>query len=138
MKLKDEIAENLPSCPRCGAPARRIEYAYEWTFRYKDTPEEKPKHEARIECSNASNCYHTDFFDFPDSVHYRGYGGSKLPDIDYSQQWAYIDAEWTRLALSYSQRKAYRDSLEARRCECGRVPRKGWDFCPHCGRKVEQ
>lgn len=116
----------IRNCPRCGAEATREVIDYERNDKYVQG---KRVHEGRISCTECG--YHTDWFGFQDHWH----NGSNLGLSD-DDLWAYAEAEWTRLTLNYAKNKAYRVGLDKRRCVCGKVPRKGWNFCPNCGKEV--
>jgi hypothetical protein len=136
-RLRADIAEDLPACPRCGAPARRVE-GIRQGFSENDG-DGLIDHEGRIECSAGSGaCYYTRWFTFPDSYHYGLVGRDRRAGgATYSEQWSVIDSDWRRLCGSFEERRQYRRELETRRCACGKVPRSGWNYCPNCGRKVD-
>ena len=110
----ESVVEMLPRCPRCGAPAKMYEIG----------------RVGRVQCSASDTCYKTKYFalDGADRYGYTPLGKT------YEEKWMWIMAEWTRLALEYPQKKAYRNDLESRRCECGKVIPKKANFCPKCGK----
>ena len=140
--IKNEVAPELPKCPKCGSDARRVEYQCEMVYENTLKPTGDTCHKARVECAeNGGKCYHTDWYLFPDDSYYRANFSTPNPSyvpqgIDHGLQWMYIDAQWTRLALTYWHKKGYRDQLDLQRCSCGRVQDKNDNYCPNCGAKV--
>ena len=111
-----DVVEMLPPCPKCGAKAEMRDLGYE----------------GRIQCSESNTCYGTKYYVLDGRYQY-GYmplGNTR------EEKWMWIMSEWTRLALEYPKKKAYRNDLMARRCECGKVVPKGSNYCPKCGKQV--
>lgn len=137
--IRDDIAHDLPCCPRCGAPARRVEYRcteplYSWLQR-----DEFHYHSGHVECSEGPRCYRGKDYVFPEDPNYH-VDSRKAYGSNDAERWQYIDSWWIQHALSFQERKTKKqladEERERRRCACGCLPKKGSKFCPECGQEV--